>query len=240
MNANTALSENHAPRAFTIADETIERFLVNDLPAAERNAVRTAIDSDAALRAYVDARETERRAFVFEAPRLPLPTPTPRGARALTMRFTAFAGALAMACGLLFMIVRDGSVGEVRTRGGALAVDVVVRRGDRLFDLAPGVPLRPGDTLRVEVTSPRAGFVSAVLVDARGAALVYDAVTVPRGAFVLPDSLVLDDVTGAEALHVVFTSSRPVRSAIVEAVARDAADAGEARAVVTWHKEPRP
>lgn len=233
----------HAPRAFAVADEAIERFLVDDLSASERDVVRRAIDDDAALRAYVEMREAERRAFVFEAPRLLLPREKPSRAHVLSLRMTAFAGAFAMACALVFMIVRDDGVdidSNVRMKGGALPVDVVVRRDDRLFELAPGVPLRPGDALRIEVSAARAGFVSAVLVDAKGASLVYDAVPVPRGVSVLPDSLVLDDVTGAEAMHVVFTTTPPASGAVVEAVRRDPRRAGDARAVVSWHKEPRP
>lgn len=241
MTSTMQLPES-APRLFSVSDETIERFLVDDLSVAERDVVRRTVESDAALRAYINAREADRRAFVIEAPRLALPellrNAKPR-ARTLPMRLTAFAGAFAMACALVFMIVRDGD-DTVRLKGGALPVDVVVRRDGRLFELAPGVTLRPGDALRIEVTSAQAGFVSAVLVDGRGASLVYEAVPIARGVSVLPDSLVLDDVTGAEALHVLFTIARPATGAMVEAVKHDPTRAGDARAVVSWHKEPRP
>ena len=229
---------NCAPRMFAIGDEAIERFLVDDLSVGERDVVRIANENDAALRAYIHAREGERRAFAIEAPRLALPAAKPH-ARWLPMRVTAFAGAFAMACARVFMIVRDDAA-AVRMKGGTLPVDVVVRRDGRLFELAPGVPFRPVDALRVEVTSARAGFVSAVLVDARGASLVYDAVAVAHGVSVLPDSLVLDDVIGAEAMYVVFTTARPAAGAVVDAVKRAPTRAGDARAVVSWHKEPRP
>lgn len=232
-----------APRPFAVPDELIERFLVDDVTSDERAAVRAAIEADAALRTYLAEREASRRAFLFEAPRLPQPKPR---ARVLSLRITAIAGAFAMVA--LFFIVARPHPEQIRVRGGpaaststsTLRVEVVVRRAAHVFALAPGVPLRPGDTVRIEVTAPADGFVSAVLVDARASAVVYEAVPVARGVTMLPDSLVLDDVTGAEALHVIFTRAPASSRALLDAVARDASTAGDARAVVEWHKEPGP
>lgn len=248
MTTPAATLPDHAPRRFTVSDEAIERFLVDDLAPPERAHVEQAIAHDPMLRAYVDEREASRRAFLFEAPRLVLPGAEKPRARSLSLRVTAFSGALAMACAVLFVVVRTGDADEtsrhdIRTRGAAqaLPIDVVIRRDGRVFALASGVPLRPGDAVRVEVTAPSAGFVSAVLVDARASTLVYDAVPVGRGVHLLPDSLVLDDVTGVETLHVVFTRARPSDArTVIDAVMRDTATAGDARATVRWHKEPRP
>ena len=114
---------------------------------------------------------------------------------------------LAAACAVVavFFVVEGNGADDndgVRVRGDGLVARLLVRRGDVVFAFA-GEPLRAGDAVRVEVALARAARCSVVGVDVHGQRVLhYDAVAVARGTQVLPDSLVLDDSVGAEALVV--------------------------------------
>jgi len=104
----------------------------------------------------------------------------------------------------------------VREKGSsALALDVVVRHADgRVEALAPNGRVRPGEAIRFLVTTPRAGHLVILGLDAAGKVSVYvadgdDAHPVARGQKQpMPGSIVLDATPGAERLVALECESR--------------------------------
>jgi len=104
----------------------------------------------------------------------------------------------------------------VREKGSsALALDVVVRHADgRVEALAPNGRVRPGEAIRFLVTTPRAGQLVILGLDAAGKVSVYvadgdDPHPVARGQKQpMPGSIVLDATPGAERLVALECESR--------------------------------
>ncbi len=112
---------------------------------------------------------------------------------------------------------------------GGRSVQVHARRGDRIWQLADGAEVAPGDALRFVIEPAGARHVLIVSRDGAGVHTVYypfggdqSAPLAPGTAVELADSVVLDDVPGAEALYV-FLTDQPLTLA-------DALTATDARA----------
>jgi hypothetical protein len=138
-------------------------------------------------------------------------------------------------CALVAVIaVREpaptGEVDTVRVRGG-LTARVLVKRGEAVFEQVPGVVLRPGDRIRLEVEDAVGGAVYVVALSDRGRVTPLHgfpetggAVTMAPGRLVLPGSLELDAAPEREALVVVL-APEAVRAPAPEQVLRWAAEA---------------
>jgi len=93
---------------------------------------------------------------------------------------------------------------------GALGVEVIAKRGTRVFQVEDGQRLLAGDRLRFSPRAARPGQVMVVNIDAAGRVHLFYP---PRGdqsaawhpaVGALPDSVVLDDSQGEERLVVLF------------------------------------
>ncbi|MCA9672675.1 MAG: DUF4384 domain-containing protein, partial [Myxococcales bacterium] len=136
---------------------------------------------------------------------------------------------------------------DLRTKGSALALRVVVRRDGKRFELPLGrgvaagsgargaeLPrLRAGDALRFVVTVGRRGYLAVFSVDGRrqvtsfypqtsdDPALSKKPLRLARaGKHVLPGSVVLDDAPGREHVVVVFGLRAFDRAALARRAAR--------------------
>ncbi len=130
--------------------------------------------------------------------------------------------------------------GEREKGSGALALDVVVRHADgRVEALTPDGRVHPGEAIRFLVSTPRAGHLVILGLDAAGQVSVYvadgaDAHPVARGQKqAMPGSIVLDATPGAERLVALECDARfPVAAAVdagrrsLERAARDPRRAG--------------
>ncbi|MFP2925295.1 hypothetical protein ACLESO_08770 [Pyxidicoccus sp. 3LG] len=117
----------------------------------------------------------------------------------------------------------------VRVRGG-LTARVLVKRGEAVFEQRPGVVLRPGDRVRVEVEDVEGGTLYVVGLSDRGRATPLHgfeqtggAVQMEPGRLLLPGSLELD--------------AAPEREALVVVLAAKAKDAPAPEAVLQWVRE---
>jgi hypothetical protein len=127
----------------------------------------------------------------------------------------------------------------VRARG-AVKVALIVRRAGRTFEHREGVPLRPGDEVRLSVESAGGGFLT-VLGPAAGDELApyYEALAAPAGTFTVPDSLVLDAHVGPEQ-WIVALSPEPLAARVLAARLRRGDTPRAAVTVVRITKEPAP
>ncbi len=98
---------------------------------------------------------------------------------------------------------------------GAMTVEVVAKRGDHQFEVEQGAELKEGDALRFVVTSDSGGYLNVFSVDEAG----HISTLYPNkqtsgdtelfrikgaGRHVLPGSIVLDEVIGAEHFVIAF------------------------------------
>ena len=149
---------------------------------------------------------------------------------------------VAAAAILLLFLPRllEPSPGEREKGSGALALDVVVRHADGHVEaLAPDGRVHAGEAIRFLVTTPRAGHLVILGLDAAGKVSVYvadgdDAHPVARGQKQpMPGSIVLDATPGAERLVALECEARfPVATAVdagrrsLERAAKDPRHAG--------------
>ena len=105
------------------------------------------------------------------------------------------------------------------------------RRGE------PGGRYRAGTRVQLAPRAPRPAFLVVVSLDSRGAVSVFadragQALPIPRGGTLLPESIVLDDAVGPERVNGCF-ADRAIPTAAVVAAARRALTAagGDVRAV---------
>lgn len=141
-----------------------------------------------------------------------------RGARRTTWRrlfpplgLAAAVGAAGVAT--LLLVALPDRTPILQAKGGG-ALSVFVLRDEKVFAVADGARLRPGDRIRFAVQG--AGFVLVASIDGRGQVSVYQPSTgLGTGAVTtLPDSIRLDDALGPERIFAVF-SERPVPDAEV-------------------------
>ncbi|QSQ23609.1 hypothetical protein JY651_01075 [Pyxidicoccus parkwayensis] len=104
----------------------------------------------------------------------------------------------------------DDTEDSVRVRGG-LTARVLVKRGEAVFEQGPGVVLRPGDRVRIEVEDVEGGTLYVLALSDRGRATPVHgfghtggSVKMEPGRLVLPGSLELDAAPEREALAVVL------------------------------------
>jgi hypothetical protein len=125
---------------------------------------------------------------------------------------------------LLFLVTPLSALrGPDVLRKGAPSVAVYALRGDRVFQVADGEQLRPGDRLRFEVDPGGLPYLLLVSIDAAGRPNVYapyggvESLAVdPHSRFVSPGSIELDAATGPERLFVLL-SRAPLPTAEVVA-----------------------
>jgi hypothetical protein len=248
---------------------TLVRFKAGDLEEPEAGALSAHLEQCAACRetlagiernvSQYESGAEERLARLRarldrEDPRNPGPVPP------TWLRLAPAGGALALAAAAAALVVvlpslKEGSPGpaagvepadptasSVRFKG-AVAVEVVARRGERQFRVEKGAELRPGDALRFVVTVGAPGFISVFSVDALDNVSPFYPDSDPgshpapfrvdaAGRHELPGSIILDDSVGDECLVVAFSEKSFERPAIH----RRALDSG-------WRREgraPRP
>lgn len=230
----------HAP--FT--DREVERFLAGELDAARSAVIQAAMTNDAALRAHVEDRRAEQRAFAQLNPP-PSFLSDPQGRRNRRW-FWAIPSVAALAAGLMLAFVREPP-DSIRARGveaeAVRTIDVVVKRGERLFSLgeARSAPLlRAGDALRIDLDVRVPVVLVAGMIDegAQRGAILLPATAVRAGAWSQPSSFVLDAAVGASTLVVVLATDLAQAHAAEQSIGAGVVP----EAARTWRilKEPLP
>ena len=215
------LPQLDAPSADSVSTHELRRFLAGEL-TPERRAV---IESDASLQPRLQALAAEQHAddaaFRVEVPLARFLADhqqrTTRGlfARLTSMRFTVGVGALAAACAVFLLVRPVDDEDPIRSKGGRVGFMVRENEGARFG--VDGEQLVSGAQIQFAVRddSQRAAMV-IVGVDGRGIVTVYAAERLNEDdervkgpvasekTRLLPDSLVLDDATGAERFFVVY------------------------------------
>jgi len=195
-------------RFAAFADFELEAFLCGELPPERQRELERAVVADAVLRDYLAERARAQAEFAaahpLRAARVQRPSPrrwllaasvaAPAMALALWWSASSSEGALtapALGAGERGSgpLARDG----IRIKGDGLAVELFVKRGERVFRPRADEALKAGDRVRLSVDAPRAGYLSLLARDERGAVSVYyDRLPVQAGRFTAPDSLLLD------------------------------------------------
>jgi hypothetical protein len=201
-------------RAIDFSRQTRDERCLSDL-ALDRlvagEPVDAAIASHAADCARCSGRLDEfRRARAFDAPLLD--ALRLRGRSVVPLKRRVWLSAMlplfaAAALLLLFLPRLFRSAGEREKGMSTLALDVVVRHADGHIEaLEPNGRVRAGDAIRFLVTTPRAGHLVVLGLDAAGTVSVYvadgdEAHPIERGRKqAMPGSIVLDATPGAERL----------------------------------------
>jgi hypothetical protein len=216
------------------ADFELEAYLCGELEATRRAELDQALLNDVALHAYIAERNRARAEFVVAHPlrmtaadRAELSLRRVPAARSLLPRWL-IAAALAPACLLALwwtgsLLAPDRSASRllasaserdtIRTKGPGLAAELYVKRGEHVFRPRADEALKPGDFVRLSVEASRAGYLSVLARDERGAVSVYyDRLPIGAGRFTVPDSLQLDTSSSDELWLVVVTGDpRPAQ-----------------------------
>lgn len=210
----------------------LERYLCDELSAEEARRVEEAAYVSPALSAYLSERRAERAAFALVRPFGPMRArlEAPRPSRWLRLwRWSQPLLVLGVVlAAVLPRLVTFEEVERVRVRvRGGLTARVLVKRGEAVFEQGPGVVLRSGDRVRVEVEDAEGGalYVLALSESGRvtplqGFPTTGGALTLGPGRWVLPGSLELDDA--------------PEQEALVMVLAADARDAPSPEVVQRW------
>lgn len=224
------------PRFPGMPDLVLERYLCGELPPDQALRVEEAARASPALAQHLESRRAEQRAFAAVRPFGPVRAKLearPSGARGWAGARWALP-ALGLCALLALVAVRVPAPGgegadRVRVRGG-LTARVLVKRGEAVFEQVPGVVLRPGDRVRVEVEDAEGGTLYVVALSDRGRttplhgfAQTGGVVRMEPGRWVLPGSLELD--------------AAPEREALVVVLAPPDASAPSAEAVLRWMEE---
>jgi hypothetical protein len=192
-------------RFAAFADFELEAFLCGELPVERRRELERAVATDAVLRDYLAERARAQLEFAAAHPLRAAPNPL-RSPRRWLLGAGVAAPALVIALwwsagssnGALTAGAREREGDppvrdEIRIKGGGLAVELYVKRGERVFRPRTDEALEAGDRVRLSVEVPRAGYLSLFARDERGAVSVYyDRLPVQAGRFTAPDSLLLD------------------------------------------------
>ncbi len=207
----------------------VERFVCGELAGAAADAVKEALASDAALKAFHDEIVAADAAFQIELPAravvpkvlkaAPAPSVWTRVSSSVQSllsgwRVPALTSAAALA--LVVFVARptgtDAPTDDgLRSKGGTdPVVSFFVKSGDGARVGTAGEALHAGDVIQLAVRDATARAMVVVGVDGAGAVSVYAAeelTTQSKGhdaPRVLPASLVLDDTVGTERFFVVY------------------------------------
>ena len=129
-----------------------------------------------------------------------------------------------------------------RTKGGDVTLALIVRHGDGRTErvLPGGARLRPGEAIRFELSTRRAGYVGVVGIDAARAVTAYAPATGALPALaagraqLLDGSVVLDETLGAERIvAAVCAAPRPIDELVAAARRALARAGGDPRRVET-------
>jgi Domain of unknown function (DUF4384) len=226
--------------------------------AADRDAYRAALPA-APARAFAAARPPEvpdatdrpdaGLATGVEAAR---PAERPRPARVRRAWIATTGVAAAAAC--LVLLWRGHAVdpggqpgGEPSTRRkGGPALGFYVSRDGQVVAGSSGAELRPGDLVRLAVTTERPAYLVVGSIDAAGQVTIYHPTNGARAAAIeagtdrlLPGAVALDDTLGPESV-VAFFCAEPVPVADVRAaLAAASAVPGCAMDRIEWIKRAR-
>ena len=191
---------------------------------AECRAAAAEIERD--RRDYEGRAEAERArlmAALADAPRELRPARGSRRAIGVGIAAVGLAAAAAIAIVVAVPFDRPGRGGAPSVAKpdiafkGAMAVQIVAKRGAHQFSVRPGDALEAGDALRFAVTVPEAGYIAVLSVEAAGdVSVFYPEEPAPtaapwplriedRGRRELPGSIILDDARGAETYVVLFS-----------------------------------
>ncbi|WP_342380340.1 hypothetical protein NVS55_12210 [Myxococcus stipitatus] len=204
------------PRFPGVPDLLLERYLCDELSPEEALRVEEAASASPELSAHLRERRAEKAAFALVRPFGPMRArlETPRPSRWLALRrwslpVLMLGGVLAA---VVPRLVAVDEVERVRVRGG-LTARVLVKRGDAIFEQGPGVVLRPGDRVRVEVEDVDGGALYVLALSETGRVTPLQgfettggALSMGPGRWVLPGSLELDAAPEQEALVVVLAA----------------------------------
>jgi len=207
------------PRFPGVPDLLLECYLCDELSAEEALRVEEAARVSPVLSAYLRERRAEKAAFTLARPfgplraRLEAPRPSRWGGLwRWSLPLLVLGGVLAV---VVPRLVAPEEVERVRVRGG-LTARVLVKRGDVVFEQGPGVVLRPGDRVRVEVEDVEGGALYVLALSEHGRVtplqgfeVTGGALSVGAGRWVLPGSLELDAAPEQEALVVVLAADDP-------------------------------
>ncbi|MCP3061488.1 hypothetical protein LXT21_22135 [Myxococcus sp. K38C18041901] len=204
------------PRFPGVPDLLLERYLCDELTAEEARHVEEAARASPALAAHLRERQAEKAAFALVRPfgpmraRLEAPRPS-RWSGPWRWSPSLLVLGIALAVMLPRLVTRE-EVEKVRVRGG-LTARVLVKRGDAVFEQGPGVVLRPGDRVRVEVEDVDGGALYVLALSEHGRVTPLQgfettggALSMGPGRWVLPGSLELDAAPEQEVLVVVLAS----------------------------------
>ena len=188
----------------------------------------------------LDTLEAERRAFLIRRPLAPflagLEAKKPFWRRWRPIFTGGFVLAAAAATGLVLMspsIDSDPILNSPKTRiKSGVGLSFHVRTSAGIADGQPGGVYHPGDAIQLRYTSPTAGHLVVVSLDARGAVTPFYALDVEPGvAQLLEGSVILDDALGTERIIGCFSDSISTTTVVEAGQAALQAAQGDPQAV---------
>jgi hypothetical protein len=208
-----------------VRDWQLERYLLGELPDAELQAVRAALERDAGLRERLAALERSNEELLARhPPRVVAPAisgraagPAPRPRSAPRLAFAAALGMAALAVGLsvtapwreerLADPILETAGDTTRIKGGPPRL-VLYRRGTAGSELlASGATARQRDVVQIGYQAAGRRYGVIVSIDGRGAVTRHLPVAGPSaaelaaGSVVLPQAYELDDAPRFERFH---------------------------------------
>jgi len=230
----------------TIGDWQLERYRLDELPAAEREAVRQALALDTDLRERLARLDRSDRDILEQHPPARL-TPairsraaeaaartggSRRAVRPWGLALAASCGLVLAAAGILFIPGRGPQEGGGVTRVKGLAPRLYVYRKastEGVEPLSPGARARENDVVQLAYQAAGRRFGAIVSIDARGVLTRHLPATgsqatplKPGPPFALPEAYRLDDAPGFERFYLVTSDGPFAMEPVIAAVARAA------------------
>jgi hypothetical protein len=184
-----------------VSELAIDRLLAGELPPVDAAALRDHAGACPRCNAQLDDALVQQRAFAAARPLIALPR------RRLAM--PALAAATALAAAIALVVAWPRPVDQVRTKGTAIA-GFFVAHGGQVRRGTTREAVVAGDRIELFTTTSAPGWFAAISVDAAGTRSVYVAPRAiePGAERVLPLSIELDGVLGAETVTGVFCEHR--------------------------------
>lgn len=225
-----------------LSDRLIERYLCKELEGDELLTFEKHLSEDEALRAHIDERRAEQRAFAQLNPMPAFLTQSAPQKRSFGNLYAFFSLSAAAAALLLFVALPNlsESTGDgLRARGASQSeVNVTVKRGKRLFALqSQSALLRKGDALRVDLKTPQSTHLVLGLVSKNQGSVLLSQ-KIKSGNWSQPSSLVLDDALDKETLVVVQAQNTDLAKAAEADIIKGQIPKGAL--LWTYEKEPLP